>query len=134
MSIPALAGAEYLPERSIYLGGCSSFALRVIKVLPREILKDKLRRSGALACVDIMLVSMFAVRSYNDFFEKTEVEPLRASGAWIPTGKEVVAVDFFRLIGVHRAGSGVNIPDKQRSFILKDMYGDQYEQVLSAGS
>lgn len=104
----------------------------LIKALPRNVLKDKLKRFGALTCAVIVIISMLGVRAYNGHFEKTVINPLRASGAWIPTGKQWVTIDFFRLIGVQRAGTGLSIPDNRGLSILKDLYGDQYEQAYEA--
>lgn len=102
----------------------------LIKTIPLNVIKEKAKRVGALACIAILLVSAGAVRMCNVQFEKNVVEPFRAQGEWLPTGDTWIQIGFTRLMGVQRSGSSIKLPDNRGLSIIKEMYGDDYEKVL----
>ena len=100
----------------------------LIKTVPWRFLKDGAKRAGALLCAAVLIVSFAAVRFCNIKFEENVIDPLRAEGAWIPTGETWLQISFMRRLGVARNGNGVEIPDNRGLAIAKDLFGDEYEE------
>lgn len=135
---------EHMYRRVIYTGIllglnlCSSgqYTLSTIVVLLYILIKivsynitNKAKRFSSLVLVSILLMGMTAVYTYNNHFDRTVVDPLRAEGAWIPPGKTWLEIGFTRLMGVQRVGVGLTLPDNRGIVILKDVYGEQFEET-----
>lgn len=135
---------EHMYRRVIYTGIllglnlCSSgqYTLSTIVVLIYILIKiisynitKKAKRFSSFLVVSILLMGMTAVYTYNNHFDRNIVDPLRAEGAWIPPGKTWLEIGFTRLMGVQRIGVGMTLPDNRGIVILKDIYGEQFEDA-----
>jgi len=95
-----------------------------IKTISKQSLIDKAKRGITILSVIILAFGVISVRSYNNYFEKTIVKPMRDSGAWLPTGGQWLELGLSRSIPKYEW----SIPSNRGLAIIKDDKKANFEQ------